>query len=245
MKKFGRWGIRLFAVCLAIGWSLTASYYKRASVTAYSNKVDKNYVVVISIDALNARDFDTMKELPNFKKLIENGSYARKVIGVYPSLTYPSHVSIMTGSYPDKHGIVNNKKNEIGVKTPGWYWYSKDIKIPTVYDLAKEKNLTVGALAWPVTAGANIDYNYPEIWTTKPEEDEAGQISQNGTSDFVKFIRKSFGSKLKERQQPELDNFITDSAVYMVKNKKPNLALIHLGELDSKRHGNGADSSIV
>jgi predicted AlkP superfamily pyrophosphatase or phosphodiesterase len=245
MKRFGSWGVRVFALFFAIGWSLAASNYEKNSVTAFSNKVYKSYVVVVSVDALNAKDFDTIKELPNFKKLIENGSYAREVVGVYPSLTYPSHTSIITGTYPDKHGIVNNKRNEIGVKSPTWYWYSKDIKVPTVYELAKKKNLTVGALAWPVTAGADIDYNYPEIWTTKLEQDETELIAQNGTPDFVRYIRSRFGKKLKERQQPELDNFITDSAVYLIKSKKTDLTLIHLGELDSKRHGYGADASIV
>lgn len=245
MIKLRRWGTRIFIICIIILLTFAPSSSREVYKTVFSGDIKKNYLVVISVDALNAGDFDTIKELPNFRKLLQNGSYAREVVGVYPTLTYPSHTSIVTGVYPDKHGIENNKKNQIGVKNLEWYWYYKDIKAPTVYDLAKEKNLKVGALAWPVTAGAPIDYNYPEIWTLKPEENEEELIKKNGTSKFVVDIRNRFGKDLKERKHPELDNFITDSAIYLIKNKKPDLTLIHLGELDSKRHGNGANAPII
>lgn len=245
MQKLKRLTSRLVICLIVVLLTFASSSNFETYTAAFNQNANKNYVVIISVDALNAGDFDTIKELPNFKSLINNGSYVREVVGVYPTLTYPSHTSIVTGTYPNKHGIVNNKKNQLGVKSPEWFWYSKDIKVPTVYDLAKKKNLTVGAIAWPVTAGANIDYNYPEIWTLKTGEDEEELIKNNGTASFVSLIRNKYGKKLKERKQPELDNFIADSSVFLIKNKKPDLTLIHLGELDAKRHGTGANSPEV
>jgi predicted AlkP superfamily pyrophosphatase or phosphodiesterase len=245
MKKINRWVIRLFLVFILIISTFLSTINRQAYTSVLGQKVSKNYLVVISVDALNAKDFDIIKDLPNFKMLLDNGSYAKEVVGIYPSLTYPSHTSIITGVYPDKHGIVNNKYNQIGVKKFEWYWYHKDIKTPTLYDLAKEKRLSVGALAWPVTAGAPIDYNYPEMWTINDGDSEEELIKRNGTSSFVSEIRSKFGKKLKERNQPELDNFIADSAAYVIKTKKPELLLVHLVELDSKRHGYGTDAPII
>ena len=41
-----------------------------------------------------------------------------QVIGVYPSVTYPSHTSIVTGVTPERHGIYGNDVFETPDKTP-------------------------------------------------------------------------------------------------------------------------------
>jgi predicted AlkP superfamily pyrophosphatase or phosphodiesterase len=243
MKSFKLWGIRVALVIFIVAFSLASTKTEYKSMLGENKKED--YLIVISVDALNAKDYDVIKDLPNFKSLMANGSYAKEVVGIYPTLTYPSHTTISTGTYPDKHGIVNNKRFQIGSSNPEWYWYSKDIGVPTFYDLARKKGLTVGALAWPVTAGADIDYNYPEMWTISEKENEEELLKKNGTSPLITYLRKNYGSKLRERKQPELDNFITSSAVYLIKNKKPNVLLVHLVELDSNRHNFGADSAEV
>ncbi|URZ02139.1 alkaline phosphatase family protein [Clostridium felsineum] len=194
------------------------------------------HLVVISIDALNAKDFDFIKKLPNFAHIINEGSYVREVVGVYPSVTYPSHTSIITGTYPEKHGIFNNEKMQIGVKTQEWYWQKKYIKVPTLVDIALEHGMKVGNVFWPVMGGAKIHYNCPEVWSVKPYSNQVIASLTNGTPLFLLKLILKFGKTLNRAEQPNLDDFLCKSVCYMLEKKKPNLTLLHLNEIDHARH---------
>ncbi|KAJ0973997.1 hypothetical protein J5N97_015962 [Dioscorea zingiberensis] len=46
---------------------------------------------------------------PNIHRLISNGTEAVPgLVPVFPTLTFPNHYSIVTGLYPESHGIINN-----------------------------------------------------------------------------------------------------------------------------------------
>jgi predicted AlkP superfamily pyrophosphatase or phosphodiesterase len=244
MITLKKWGTRISLVLLICLWTFSM-YSDKKVEPVYSNNTIKKHLIVISIDALSSKDFEQITKLSNFKALMDNGSYVREVTGVYPSLTYPSHTTIVTGVYPYKHGIINNKLNQIGTKEQDWYWYSKDIKVTTLYEAAKDKNMEVAALAWPVTAGADIKYNIPEIWTTDPQDDQFELLRKNGTDFLVKILKEKYGKSVSGRKQPEFDNFIADSSAYIITQKKPELMLIHFAELDSKKHAYGIDSEKV
>ena len=70
------------------------------------------HVLVISIDGLRPeiyRDPDgSGVAVPNLTALVERGAYADGVIGVFPSVTYPSHTTIVTGVEPARHGVTSN-----------------------------------------------------------------------------------------------------------------------------------------
>lgn len=68
-------------------------------------------LVVISLDSMGFRDLDEFREfVPHLDQLIKRGTWVKRVRGIFPTLTYPSHTSIITGQYPAIHGIVNNTK---------------------------------------------------------------------------------------------------------------------------------------
>ena len=116
------------------------------------------HAVVISLAALGSADLAArLQFLPNIASLIAGGTWVKEVKGVYPSITYPSHTSIITGTYPKTHGVVNATQMQPERESPDWFWYAKHIKVPTVYDLAREAGLTTAAFLWPVTAGAKIN----------------------------------------------------------------------------------------
>ena len=209
----------------------------------FSSSAKTHHLVVISIDALNAKDYDEMKDLPNFKQLMSSGSYAKEVVGVYPSLTYPSHTSIITGVYPDKHGIYANELNEPGVKEQHWHWQASEVKVPTLYGIAKKSNMKVGIMFWPVTAGAKVDYNFPEIWAVGKEKNQVMLTLKNGTIPFIAKCELKYGKERNGTKQPQLDNYITDCISDLIRTKKPNLTLVHLSELDHNRHKHGLMSN--
>ena len=109
------------------------------------------HLLVISLDALGTADFGKLKQTPGFQYLIENGTYSDEVVSVCPSLTYPAHVSIVTGKLPRNHGIINNTKIQPEFDQPEWFWYRKDIHGETIYDIARKQKKTVASLLWPVT----------------------------------------------------------------------------------------------
>ncbi len=205
------------------------------------SKVTK-YLIVLSVDALKSKDLEFIKTLKNFSLFIKNGSIAERVKGVYPSLTYPSHTSIITGTYPKKHGIVNNIILQPEIEDANWYWYSKDVKVPTLYDIAKANKLKVASFMWPVMAGAKIDYNFPEIWTNKKGQSQFLLSMRSGTPLFFLSIVAKYGKLLNGKSLPELDDFITAAASDLIINKAPNVLLMHFLDLDSKRHRYGTDS---
>src|SRR5690242_12304996 len=65
----------------------------------------KAHVVLISVDGLRHDYLDT-RELPNLRRLMQRGARATAMIPVFPSLTFPNHYSLVTGMYPEHHGIV-------------------------------------------------------------------------------------------------------------------------------------------
>lgn len=68
---------------------------------------DKPYVVLISIDGYGW-DYTERFETPALDRLIERGVRAESLKPVYPTLTFPNHYSIATGTYPGEHGIIAN-----------------------------------------------------------------------------------------------------------------------------------------
>ncbi len=201
------------------------------------------HLVIISLDSLGFRDIDEHRtELSTLNKLVNGGTWVKEVKGIYPTLTYPSHTTIITGQYPRKHGIVNNTKIQPNRKSPDWYWYQKDVKVPTLYDLARKKGLTTAAFLWPVTAGSKITYNLAEIFPNRIWTNQV-LISLRASSPlFILEMNQKYGKLRNGIKQPELDDFITACTVDTLKRKKPNLTLLHLVDMDSMRHRYGVRS---
>lgn len=193
------------------------------------------HLIIISLDALNAHDINILKLLPNFKGFIEEGAYIKEVTSVYPSVTYTCHTSIITGTYPDKHGIYSNEKVQPHRSTlQEWYWFKKDIQVPTLFDYANKAGLITANVLWPVMASAPIKYNFPEIWS------DTGQsyfslYFKHATKNTLPIIAK-YASKFKGKEQPYLDNFVECLGTELIRKKKPHLLSLHFIELDHARH---------
>ena len=125
-------------------------------------------VVLLSIDGLKPdyiieADKHGLK-IPNLRRLLADGAHASGVTGVLPTVTYPSHTTMITGVAPAKHGIYYNTTfDPLGKNMDGWYWYSSDIKVPTLWDAVHANHQVVASLSWPVSVGnPSIDYDIPE-----------------------------------------------------------------------------------
>lgn len=201
------------------------------------------YLVVISYDAFSEDNWEKASRLPNLSKLIENGAYSTKLRSVYPTLTYVVHTTMVTGVYPDRHGIYHNNPFQpfVAEKEQRWFWFKKDVKGPAIYDALKGSRMKSAGILWPVTGKASIRYNIPEIRAIK-KENQAFKILKNGSPFFSIRMEKKYGALRRGIEQPFLDDFTTMCAVDTIKRKKPDLLLIHLIDLDDAKHEHGTDS---
>ncbi len=205
-------------------------------------EIKTKYLIVISFDGLSTKDFDKAAELPNFKRLLAKSAYCKNVYSIYPSLTYPAHTTIVTGRLPKNHGIINNTLLQPGAHSPDWYWQRKFVKCQTIYDLVIDKGMKVAALLWPVTGRSRIQYNLPEVFANRSWQNQVMVSLYNGSPLYQLELSKRFGKLLNGIKQPNLDDFLQQSVLFTIKEKRPSLLLAHYTDLDWARHFNGFES---
>ncbi|MBR2054661.1 MAG: alkaline phosphatase family protein, partial [Clostridia bacterium] len=69
----------------------------------------KKRLCMISLDAASHEDAEQLFALPNLRALQQGSLFCSRVNTIYPTITYPIHVSLITGCYPNKHGIPHNQ----------------------------------------------------------------------------------------------------------------------------------------
>lgn len=203
-----------------------------------------NKTIVISIDALISSDIEAMKRMPNLGRIMERASYVTDIECIYPTFTYPCHVTIATGVYPDKHGICHNERFQLNVPRAEWYWFAKDIQVPTVVTVAKEHGLTASTVTWPVMCDCGADYNIGEIWAPREEDDPTPYFDQ-ADSPAVKHIYERHKDMLRWMKTPPLDNFAAVCAADIIDEFEPDLMLLHLSYVDHLRHQLGVNNPEV
>jgi predicted AlkP superfamily pyrophosphatase or phosphodiesterase len=201
-----------------------------------------NKLFVVCVDALCDIDLDYAKTLPNFGRVLAEGSLARHVKPVYPSFTYPCHVSIMTGVYPDRHGIPHNEMVEPGAARPPWYRMRSMVKVPYLLDHAKARGLTTCSLNWPLTAGADIDLNMPMALPLYYEGDALPFYEGSATPELLdRYFRKHYWAL--SNQHASLDLFTMGMALDIIEDYgQPDVMFVKLCDLDSARHAYGVDT---
>ena len=72
------------------------------------DQINKPTVVMISIDGFRADYLETYRP-PTLLAWANNGIRSDGLVPSFPTLTFPNHVSLVTGLRPGNHGIVGNK----------------------------------------------------------------------------------------------------------------------------------------
>jgi predicted AlkP superfamily pyrophosphatase or phosphodiesterase len=205
-------------------------------------------VLLISIDGLQPADVTEADkrgiDIPNLKRFLAEGTYASGVRGVLPTVTYPSHATLLTGVSPARHGIIgNNSFDPMQINQSGWYWYATDFKVPTLWDAAAKAGLTTANIHWPVSVNArSIKWNIPQIWRTG-HADDAKLMKALATPGLVESLEAGLG----EYAQGIDESIAGDEnrgrfAAALIAREKPDFATVYLTALDHEQHGEGPDT---
>ena len=226
--------------CLLLFVALSAAF----SVDAQNGNRKGPKVLLISIDGLRP-DYVTQADkhglrIPNLRRFLADGAYATGVHGVLPTVTYPSHTTMITGVSPAKHGIFDNHPfDPLDKNQNGWTWYAEDIRVPTLWDAASAAGLVTANVHWPVSVGARVNYNLPQIWRAGNEEDRK-LLRALATPGLQAEIEKNF-----EPYPDGIDESITGDerrtrfAIRLLEMKKPEFMTVYLTALDTEEHDTG------
>ncbi|WP_040298983.1 alkaline phosphatase family protein [Arcticibacter svalbardensis] len=193
------------------------------------------HVIFLTIDGFRP-DFylDSEWKTPNLRALMKDGAYAKGVNSVFPSVTYPSHTTIVTGVQPAKHGVFyNNIFTPDGAQQQP-YWQDSSIHVPTIWKAAKEKGMTVASLYWPVSANAPVDYNIPDIGSLGDQVREQYSLPHG----FYAEVKKEVFGGVDKINAGKNQN-VAKIAAYVIKKCKPELMTIHLFSADGAQHDVG------
>ena len=207
-------------------------------------------VLMISIDGLRPADVLEADQrgikLPTLSKLVAQGVYATGVRNALPTVTYPNHTTLITGVWPARHGIANNLTfDPLQKNMGGWYWYTRDIKVPTLWDAVHDAHGKVASLSWPVSVGTRaIDFNIPEYWRAG-NPDDLKLVRALATPGLIDSLEKTTGLSLAEidGDSAASDDGRDRFAAALITAHHPAFITVHLRALDHIEHVFGPDSS--
>jgi len=125
-------------------------------------------VLLISVDGFRW-DYFQKADTPNLDKLIEEGVKAESLKPVFPSKTFPNHYTIVTGLYPEHHGIVSNRMYDPNMNAyfslgdrnavSDGRWYGGE----PLWVTAEKQNVISATYFWPGSE-AEIEGIRPSYW---------------------------------------------------------------------------------
>jgi predicted AlkP superfamily pyrophosphatase or phosphodiesterase len=211
-----------------------------------------DHVVLISIDGLRPEFYlDSGWPAPMLQQMRREGAHAKAVKSVFPSVTYPAHTTIITGTQPATHGIYYNSPFEPEGQTGRWFWEEDSIQVPTLWDAAHEAELLTASVFWPVSVGAPIDWNLPEIWPLDWEKDDfTDPLRRLATpAGLVEELEREATGRLTPHNfsfgRLTLDDRSAEMAAYLLATHQPNLLTVHLIGVDNVQHEEGRDGAML
>ncbi|HEV2493501.1 MAG TPA: ectonucleotide pyrophosphatase/phosphodiesterase [Terriglobia bacterium] len=206
---------------------------------------DAPRLVVLSVDGMHPDFYRRPDEFglksPNLRRLVSEGASADAVESIYPSTTYPAHATLVTGAPPRTHGVYSHLASRDPTEQPrAWQWFASAVHVPALWDAARAAGLKTAAISWPVSAGAAIDYNIPEIWdpaAPDPERDfeTAARHSTPGVFDEMS---QGLGPLLAGGTATS-DRLRSEAAIYLWRRHQPHLLLVHFIHYDALAHRYG------
>lgn len=170
---------------------LTLSACSGARPVEQADAAPETTVVLVSIDGfrydyLNRADV----QAPTLRMLASAGVRAERLIPVFPTKTFPNHYSLVTGLYPEQHGVVGNSMRDPAMldeegrpmefsmsnsdaNADARWWGGEPI-----WTTAERQGVRAGTVFWP---GSEVDRpNRPTHWM--PYDDDLSYSARIDTA---------------------------------------------------------------
>ncbi len=127
---------------------------------------EKPYVILVSLDGFRY-DYADRYKTKNILAVRDQGASA-EMIPSFPSVTFPNHISIATGLYPEHHGIVGNDffdaaLGAYNIRASATEGAFMDARATPLWLLAERQHTIAAAMFWPM-ADAEIRGMRPTYW---------------------------------------------------------------------------------
>jgi predicted AlkP superfamily pyrophosphatase or phosphodiesterase len=212
------------AILGAVIWALGLGGLASAQAPATPAAVVRDVLILVSIDGFRA-DYLQRGVTPTLSALAADGVGAR--VGMrpsFPSLTFPNHYTLVTGLYPDHHGIVANTMDDPAI-TPGSHFGLANFEAVSdgrwwgegdpLWASAKDHQVHTATMFWPGSE-ASIHGVRPDLWA-------------------------HFDAALTPDQRVD----IVLDWLNMPVAKRPSFVTLYFDQVDHEGHEHGPDSSEV
>jgi predicted AlkP superfamily pyrophosphatase or phosphodiesterase len=205
-------------------------------------------LVLLSVDGLRPELYrapGSRRRFPNLSALEKAGASAEAVESIYPTTTYPAHATIVTGLPPRAHGIYSHLASlDPTEKARPWCWFARVLRAPALWDVARASGRRSAAISWPVSAGAAIDHNIPEIWDPALPDPlrDFETAARHATPGLFPEVANVLAPMLATPQSADPDRMRGEAALYLWSRYQPDLLLVHFVCYDQQAHAFGPAS---
>jgi predicted AlkP superfamily pyrophosphatase or phosphodiesterase len=233
------------AVVLIAGW-IGGSQIRTAAQARGGGAQDdeRRHVILVSIDGFAAFHLaDATIDLPNIRALAAAGTQADSSETVFPSVTHPSHTSLITGVTPRRHGVVENTVTD---RRTGRRFHitnlprRESIRVPTLFDAVHGAGLRTASFFWPETKeDASIDDNVAEVFRETVGGPDPNAVTPGLLAElrgagvpidtFYALYDDTFG-------QGAADVALTRAAAHVFAKRRPSFTALHLLVGDKVQH---------
>jgi predicted AlkP superfamily pyrophosphatase or phosphodiesterase len=128
-------------------------------------------VVLISLDGTTPEA--GRRGMPTLGVIARRGAWAGRLVPVFPTDTFPNHVTLVTGVHPDRHGIVNNSFRDpvrgVYDRNAGPDW----IEVEPLWSLLAARGIPSASFHWVGSEGPWRSGRGPLYW--KPFDASVGE----------------------------------------------------------------------
>ncbi|MFZ0886170.1 MAG: ectonucleotide pyrophosphatase/phosphodiesterase [Candidatus Acidiferrales bacterium] len=181
----------------------------------------KHYVILVSLDGFRY-DYTRKYDAHNLQALGERGASAPDgMIPAYPSITFPNHYTIVTGLYPEHHGIVGN----------------------VFYDPSRKQ---VYSYRDPQAEGDGTWYGGTPLWVLAEEQGmRAACFFWPGSEADIQGVRPSYYMHYDSKYPNEKRVEQVLAWLQLPAAQRPHFITLYFSDVDSAGHAHGPDSEEV
>ncbi len=198
-------------------------------------------VVVVVIDGGDPAYLNAALEvglLPNFKKLMAEG-FVSVAQSVMPSFTNPNNISIITGVFPEVHGISGNFFLNPANGESEMMNDPKFLRADSILAKFSENGAKVAAISAKDKLAKMLRYRLVNGISFSAEKADKCTQAENGLDDCLSFV----GLPLPNEYSADLSLFVLKAGIKILETEKPDLMYLSLSDYIQHKYPPGSNEA--